>query len=98
MNNNGITVKKGRNHFQKEDFKRGILKIHKNVKPFEKLLSRIGKFLGRMFLIAVLFTVMGHYVPELKEQLPSLYQLIDLVLRLMEWMSAILLQFIQQFI
>ena len=48
---------------------------------------RILLSISRIFLGAILFTVLEHFVPELREKIPSFYLFIDILMSWLESMS-----------
>lgn len=57
-------------------------------KKIYKCTSLILKYICNFFKSAIIFVVLAHFVPELREQLPDFYQFIDFVMYCFNWMSA----------
>ncbi len=56
------------------------------------------KLIARIFVGAIAFTVLAHFVPELREELPSLYRLVDCLMVGLEWLYAKFWHFIGIFL
>ncbi len=56
------------------------------------------KFISKIFAGAIIFIVLAHFVPELREQVPSLYKFVDLIMNAMEALFANFWQTIEKII
>ena len=63
-----------------------------------RILSMTVVTLSKALAGAVTFTVLAHFVPELREKLPVFYQLVDLTLQIIEQMTICVLGNICQII
>lgn len=61
-------------------------------KAFEKKLVKFAfmtiKLLSKVFVGAIILVVLAHFAPELREQVPSLYKFVDLIMNFMELLFA----------
>ena len=52
----------------------------------EKVFWKVIKAIGRIGAGAIIFFTLAHFVPELREEMPSFYQFIDWIIGAIEWM------------
>lgn len=57
-------------------------------KKYFKLLFSAMKFASRVFTSAILFTALANFIPELREQMPSFYCIVDFLVVCFEWMCT----------
>lgn len=73
------------------DSKPKVVSIPKS-KNFEKKLVKFAfmaiKLLSKIFVGAIVLVVLAHFVPELREKIPSLYRFVDLIMNAMELLFA----------
>ncbi len=60
-------------------------KIYKRtLSTISRYITRCVRVISKLFWSAVIFVVLAHFAPELREQLPSMYRLIDLLIAILE--------------
>ena len=58
--------------------------VHRYKRSFTCTCWKIVKIIARIFIGAIIFTVLASLAPELKERIPSFYVIVDFVLRIFE--------------
>lgn len=56
---------------------------------FWRIFYKVAKIISRIFLGAILLVVLANFAPELREQIPSLYQIVDFLLICLEWILSL---------
>lgn len=54
--------------------------MDKCFKVLETITSKLVKFTSKLLLAAIIWIVLGHFVPEIRETLPAFYELVDGIL------------------
>lgn len=58
-----------------------------NFKSFIRFIFKLIRFISRVFAGAVVFVVFANFAPELKEEIPSFYNLVYFLLDILEEMA-----------
>lgn len=68
--------------------KKGFSAINLKKIYWKSLIFKIFKLIGKVFAGAIVLSFLGHMAPELRQQIPSFYQIIDFLLSGLEWFCS----------
>ena len=73
-----------------------LSKLNRISTVFRYMLRAI-KFISRVFAGAILLIVLANFAPELREKMPSVYSIVDLLLIWLEWIFSKVWQIMKVF-